>query len=45
MLLHACTGNGTALKMDLCCRSEMWSTVSEEDRDQCLKTRNDGEFW
>ncbi|XP_029924953.1 calpain-1 catalytic subunit-like [Myripristis murdjan] len=26
-------------------KSELWETVSSDVRDQCLKVRNDGEFW
>ncbi|XP_070700170.1 calpain-2 catalytic subunit-like [Pempheris klunzingeri] len=26
-------------------KSELWDTVSDEDREQCLKVRDDGEFW
>ncbi|XP_051258014.1 calpain-2 catalytic subunit isoform X2 [Dicentrarchus labrax] len=26
-------------------KSELWNSVSSEDRDQCLKVQNDGEFW
>ncbi|XP_070839561.1 calpain-1 catalytic subunit-like [Chaetodon trifascialis] len=26
-------------------KSDLWTTVSEEDRDECLKVRDDGEFW
>nr|XP_046266467.1 calpain-2 catalytic subunit-like isoform X2 [Scatophagus argus] len=26
-------------------KSKLWDTVSDEDREQCLRMRNDGEFW
>lgn len=26
-------------------KSDWWNTVSDQDREECLKVRNDGEFW